>query len=314
MKRNKVLTLTMTAALSLALLLAGCSATTAPAASSAAATTAAETTAADETTAAATEAASEAPALSGKLEISGSTSMQELVEKLGEAFMAKNAGVTVNVQGGGSSVGVQNVIDGLSDIGDASRALKDEEKAELTEHVIAQDGVAIIVNPANTGVTGLTAAQVADIFSGKVTNWKDVGGKDADIIVITREASSGTREAFVKLFGLESTDTAGNTVVNITDKALECNDNGSMMTNVSGKEAAIGYCSLGSLNDTVTALKIDGVEATAENVKSDTYKYWRPFVMATKGDGSELAQAFLDFVYGPDGQAVVSEKYIPVER
>ena len=299
MKRNKILTLTTATALSLALLLAGCTSTAAPAASSAAGTN---------------EAASGAPSLSGKLEISGSTSMQELVEKLGEAFMAKNAGVTVNVQGGGSSVGVQNVIDGLFDIGNASRALKDEEKAELTEHIIAQDGVAIIVNPGNTGVTGLTAAQVADIFSGKVTNWKDVGGKDAAIIVITREASSGTREAFVKLFGLETTDAAGNTVVNLADKALECNDNGSMMTNVSGKEAAIGYCSLGSLNDTVTAIKIDGVEPTAENVKNDTYKYWRPFAMATKGDVSPLAQAFLDFVYSPDGQAVVAEKYIPVER
>ncbi len=251
--------------------------------------------------------------LSGKLEISGSTSMQELAEQLAEAFMAKNPGVTVNVQGGGSSVGVQNVTDGLSDIGNASRALKDAEKtAGLVERVIARDGVTAIVHPSNT-VADLTAEQIMKIFKGEITNWKDVGGKDAPILVIVRESSSGTREAFWQLFKISAKNAEGKDEAAFTDKALECNDNGSMMSNVAGKEDAIGFCSVGSMNDTVKGLKVEGVEPTIPNIIAGTYKYWRPFVMATKGEAKDQAKAFLDFVYGPDGAAVISKKFIPVE-
>jgi phosphate transport system substrate-binding protein len=249
--------------------------------------------------------------LSGKLEISGSTSVQELAEQLAEAFEEANTGVTVTVQGGGSSVGVQNVTDGLSDIGNASRALKDSEKEKgLVEHIIARDGVAAIVHPSN-GVSDLTAAQITAIFKGEITNWKDVGGSDAEIIVIIRESSSGTREAFTTLFKLSEKNAEGKEVHLYTEKALECNDNGSMMTNVAGKETAIGFCSVGSLNDTVKGLKIEGVDPTIPNIKDGSYIYWRPFVMATKGEPQGLAKAFLDFVYGEDGAALIGKKFIP---
>ena len=305
---RKTLAIASAIAMATALMLTGCSA---PASASVAPSESAAATTAPADSAAPADTAT-TPALSGKLEISGSTSMQELAEQLAEGFMAKNPGVTVNVQGGGSSVGIQNVTDGLSDIGNASRALKDEEKsAGLVEYTIAQDGVAAIVNPAN-GVSDLTAEQIMKIFKGEITNWKDVGGKDAKIIVITREASSGTREAFTKLFNVIEKGADGKETVVITDKALECNDNGSMMTNVAGKPDAIGYCSVGSLNDTVKPLKVEGVDATKENIIANTYKYWRPFVMATKGDAKDLAKSFLDFVYGPDGGAIVAKKYIPV--
>jgi len=253
----------------------------------------------------------EESALSGKVTLIGSTSVQPLAEDLSIAFMDMYPDVQVDVQGGGSSVGIQSVMDGLCDIGDASRNLKEEEKGKgLVEHVVALDGIAVVVHPSNTAAD-LTVEQVKQIYEGDITNWKDAGGADAEIIVLTREAASGTRGAFIELVGLEE-EVEGEDVVTITEEALESNSNGALKTNVSTKENAIGYVSLGSIDDTVKALKVDGVDATAENVKNGTYGLFRPFLMLTNGEPQGVVKIFLDYVLG-DGQAIVSENYISVD-
>lgn len=251
----------------------------------------------------ATSAVSTDQALSGKIVASGSTSMEEIMTALGETFTVINPDVSVEIQGGGSSTGVKNAAEGISEIGNSSRALKDTEKSlGLTEHIIAIDGIVVAVNPANT-VASLTKDQLVSIFTGVVTNWKDVGGADAPIVVILREAGSGTRDGF-------------ESILDIADKTVgsqEVNETGIVKSTVAGNINAIGYLSLGKVDTTIKALSIDGITPSEATVKDGSYILQRPFVCLTKGTESELVQAFFSFVMSADGQAMVAQKgYVPV--
>ena len=237
---------------------------------------------------------------SNKITISGSTSVGPVVEILGEDFEAKNEGVSVEVQQIGSSAGIKNAIDGTSQIGMASRDLKDEEKAAgLKETQIAIDGIAVITNK-NNGVKDLTLDQVKDIYTGKITNWKEVGGNDAPIVVVSREDGSGTRDGFQENVGFESEE--------LTKDAQISDGSGNIKSTVEGNENAIGYISFGYVDDNVTALKIDGVELTSENVKNNTYAIARPFLFVNKEDNiSEQGKNFINFILSDEGQQVVED-------
>ena len=259
----------------------------------------AATTAAPAAAPAATEApaASEAPAapakLSGTVSTDGSTSMEKVIGALGEAFMEANSDVTFTYNPTGSGSGIQAVQEGRCDIGLSSRALKDEEKAAgLTETILCYDGIAVIVNPENT-VEDLTLEQIAAIYTGEIKNWSEVGGADAEIVLIGREAGSGTRSGFEE-------------IVEVKDKCQyrqELSSTGDVITTVAQNPGAIGYASLASVKDTVKAVKVGGVAPNEGTVKDGTYAIQRPFVLATK-DGAKLndaAQAFFD--YGPSADA-----------
>lgn len=237
--------------------------------------------------------------LSGTLTIAGSTSVQPFSEVLAEKFMAKNKKIQVNVQGGGSSVGVESAISGAADIGSLSRALKDEEKGQgLTPTTIAIDGISMIVNSSNK-VSSLTSDQVKNIYLGNITNWKEVGGDDATITVVTREDGSGTRDAFLELV-MNKED--------IVRSAIVQNSTGAVGTTVAGDKNAIGYVSMASVKGSVKAVDLDGVAATEANVKSGQYKLQRPFIYVTKGAPNDLAQAFIDFVLSDEGQNIIVEE------
>ena len=279
--------------------LAGCgsSSTETTAATTAAETTAADTTAADtsaeETTAEETEAETEAAA-----DLSGSTSMEKFANALSEVFMEKYPNVTVQAEFVGSGAGIEAVTSGSADIGNSSRNLTDEEKANgIAENIVAIDGIAVVVDPANT-VADLTKQQLTDIYSGTVTNWSEVGGSDSPIVVVGREAGSGTRSAFEEILGLEDA----------CAYSSELDSTGAVMARVASTPGAIGYVSLDVLDDTVKALNLEGTEPTAENIKAGSYFLSRPFVMATNGEISEqneLVQALFDFVYSDEGDAVI---------
>ena len=232
-------------------------------------------------------------ALSGILKLSGSTSMEKVAKAWGEAFTAENPDVTVDVQLGGSGAAVTNVNDGVSDIGNLSRALKDEEKEGLTENTVALDGIAVAVNPAN-GVEDLTIDQIKDIFLGNITNWSELGGSDAEIVVVGREAGSGTRDGFEEIVGVKDQ----------VKYDSELNETGQVKNLVATNENAIGYISLDYVDDTVKALKVGGVSPSEETIKDGSYTLQRPFIMVTKGEGTELAQAFLEYVLSEAGQEV----------
>lgn len=238
--------------------------------------------------------------LSGSISMVGSTSMEKLANALSEAFMEEYPDVTVTAEFVGSGAGIEAVTNGTADIGNSSRSLKDEEKAAgVVENVVAIDGIAVCVDPANE-VADLTKEQLTNIYNGTVTNWKEVGGADEPIIVIGREAGSGTRGAFEELVDL----------VDGCKYANELDSTGAVIAKVASTPGAIGYASLDALDDSVKALSLEGVEATAENIKAGNYFLSRPFVMATKGEISEqndLVQAWFDFVLGDEGQQVASE-------
>ena len=238
--------------------------------------------------------------LSGSISMVGSTSMEKLANALSEAFMEEHPDVTVTAEFVGSGAGIEAVTNGTADIGNSSRSLKDEEKAAgVVENVVAIDGIAVCVDPANE-VADLTKEQLTNIYNGTVTNWKEVGGADEPIIVIGREAGSGTRGAFEELVDL----------VDGCKYANELDSTGAVIAKVASTPGAIGYASLDALDDSVKALSLEGVEATAENIKAGNYFLSRPFVMATKGEISEqndLVQAWFDFVLGDEGQQVASE-------
>ena len=262
----------------------------------------AESSAAESTVAASSEVAStETTAdLSGSISMVGSTSMEKLANALSEAFMEEYPDVTVTAEFVGSGAGIEAVTNGTADIGNSSRSLKDEEKAAgVVENVVAIDGIAVCVDPANE-VADLTKEQLTNIYNGTVTNWKEVGGADEPIIVIGREAGSGTRGAFEELVDLKDACKYAN----------ELDSTGAVIAKVASTPGAIGYASLDALDDSVKALSLEGVEATAENIKAGNYFLSRPFVMATKGEISEqndLVQAWFDFVLGDEGQQVASE-------
>lgn len=280
-----------------ALAACGNSDATANTASSAEASSVAESTVAASSEAAPAEATAN---LSGSISMVGSTSMEKLANALSEAFMEEYPEVTVTAEFVGSGAGIEAVTNGTADIGNSSRSLKDEEKAAgVVENVVAIDGIAVCVDPANE-VADLTKEQLTNIYNGTVTNWKEVGGADEPIIVIGREAGSGTRGAFEELVDLKDACKYAN----------ELDSTGAVIAKVASTPGAIGYASLDALDDSVKALSLEGVEATAENIKAGNYFLSRPFVMATKGEISEqndLVQAWFDFVLGDEGQQVASE-------
>lgn len=258
---------------------------------------AAESTVAESSAAAPAETTTD---LSGSISMVGSTSMEKLANALSEAFMEEHPDVTVTAEFVGSGAGIEAVTNGTTDIGNSSRSLKDEEKAAgVVENVVAIDGIAVCVDPANE-VADLTKEQLTNIYNGTVTNWKEVGGADEPIIVIGREAGSGTRGAFEELVDL----------VDGCKYANELDSTGAVIAKVASTPGAIGYASLDALDDSVKALSLEGVEATAENIKAGNYFLSRPFVMATKGEISEqndLVQAWFDYVMGDEGQQIASE-------
>lgn len=282
-------------------MLAGCGNSGAAATTAATATTEKQTTEAkaEETTKeAATEAKSADADLSGSISMVGSTSMEKFANALSEAFMEKYPKVTVTAEFVGSGAGIEAVSNGTADIGNSSRNLKDEEKAKgVAENIVAIDGIAVVVDPANT-VEDLTKDQLISIYDGSVTNWKDVGGNDAPIVVVGREAGSGTRGAFEELLKLEDACKYSN----------ELDSTGAVMAKVASTPGSIGYVSLDVLDDTVKAVKLDGAESTEENIKAGKYFLSRPFVMATKGEISEqsdLVKALFDFIYSDEGSELV---------
>ena len=228
----------------------------------------------------------------------GSTSMEKVVGALGESFMELNPGVTFTYNPTGSGSGITAVQEGRCDIGLSSRALKDEEKASgLVETVVAYDGIAIIVHPDNP-VADLSVETIGKIYTGEITNWKDVGGNDAEIVVIGREAGSGTRDGFESITGTKDA----------CKYRQELTSTGDVITTVSQNPNAIGYASLASVKDTVKALTVDGIAATEETVKDGSYVVQRPFVFVTREgvELSETAQKFFDFATSADAAEIIS--------
>lgn len=251
-------------------------------------------------------------AVSGSVVIAGSTSVQPLSEELAAAFNDKYPDVKIDVQGGGSGQGIKSVQEGIADLGALSRELKDEEKSSVDkEIVIAKDGVAVIVNK-DSGVEDLTLEQIKQIYTGEITNWSQVGGTDAPITVVSREEGSGTRGAFTEITGILSKDASGNEVDGTTKDALVQPSTGAVLQTVGNTPDTIGYVSLGSLNDTVKTVKVEGVEATDDNITAGTYPIQRPFLYVTSGELSAAAQAFVDFILSSEGQEIVSQEFIPV--
>lgn len=226
--------------------------------------------------------------LSGTVATDGSTSMEKVIGALGESFMSENDGIQFTYNPTGSGSGITAVSEGRCDIGLSSRSLKDEEKAQgLTETVLALDGIAVVVNPENQ-VNDLSIEQIASIYTGEITNWSEVGGADAEIVVIGREAGSGTRDGF-------------ESITKTSEKCQyrqELTSTGDVITTVSQNPDAIGYTSLSAVRDNVKALSVGGVAPSEETVKDGSYTIQRPFVLVTK-DGvklSDAAQAFFDYV------------------
>ena len=246
-----------------------------------------------------------AAAVSGTVSTDGSTSMEKVIGALSESYMAANKDVTVNYNPTGSGAGITAVQEGTCDIGLSSRALKDEEKAAgLQETVLAYDGIAIIVHPDNP-VSDLTLEQIAQLYTGEITNWKDVGGNDAQVVLIGREAASGTRDGFESI-----TDTK-----DACQYRQELTSTGDVITTVSQNPDAIGYASLAALKDTVKALTVGGVAPTEETVKDGSYVIQRPFVLVTKtGETlSDNAQKFFDFALSAEAaQYITTAGAVPV--
>ena len=236
--------------------------------------------------------------LSGTVSTDGSTSMEMVINSLGESFMAMNKDVKFTYNPTGSGSGIQAVSEGRCDIGLSSRALKDDEKASgLVETVVALDGIAIVVNPENP-VSDLDIDTIAKIYTGEITNWKDVGGNDAEIVLIGREAGSGTRDGFESI-----TDTK-----DACQYRQELTSTGDVINTVSQNPDAIGYASLSAVGDSVKALTVGGVEATEATVKDGSYVVQRPFVLVTK-EGTKLspaAQAFFDYALSADAASIIA--------
>lgn len=232
--------------------------------------------------------------------ISGSTSVGPLVELEEEEFEANNQDVTIEINQTGSSSGIKDTISGTTEIGMSSRELTDEESKNLKEVTIAVDGIGVVVNK-NNPVKNLTLEQIKDIFTGKITNWSEVGGEDKEIVVVSREEGSGTRTAFQEILNYSTEDTVKNAIVN--------NSTGATKVMMEENDNAIGYMSIGYIDDSIASVNVDGVEATADNVKSGEYKIQRPFLLVYKeGALSEEGQEFIDFILSDKGQAIVAEE------
>ncbi len=250
--------------------------------------------------------------MSGTLKIGGSTTIQPICQAVADKLLARNSGLSITVAGGGSGVGLTGANDGTLNIGAYSTELSDADRAtypDIVDTHIGSDGVAIIISPLNTKVTNLTKQQVYDIFTGKITNWKDVGGDDAAIFVQTREATSGTLKAFMEL-AIQKADKNAKIVGTATPHA----SSGLILQAVASNKNAIGFESFGYLNNTVNAVKVDGVSATAANALSKKWAYVRPLNILTKGQPSGLNAKFINYLLSPEGQTLITDlKYIPLK-
>jgi phosphate transport system substrate-binding protein len=243
-------------------------------------------------------------ALKGTINIAGSTSVQPLAEELAQAFMAKNKGVKIFVQGGGSSAGVKSALNGTADIGACSRELEPEEKG-LHETVIARDGIALVVNKTNS-VRNLSFTQLQKIYTGEYTNWKAVGGPNEKIVVVNREAGSGTRGAFEELTLKKLTN---------TNNCLVQASTGAVQQTVAVTKEAIGYISLGSLDPkAVKAIAIENVACTEANILAGKYKLQRPFLLLTKAAPAGAVKTFITWILSNNGQKIVAKDYIKVKK
>lgn len=236
--------------------------------------------------------------LSGTVSMSGSTSMEKLANAVAESFMEKYPGVTVTAEFTGSSAGIESVLAGSVDIGNSSRNLKDDEKSSgAVENIVAIDGIAVVVDPANT-VTDLTHEQLIGIYKGETRNWSELGGADQAIVVVGREAGSGTRGAFEELLKLEDACAYAN----------ELDSTGAVMAKVASTPGAIGYVSLDVVDDTVNVVKLDGVLPSEDNIKAGSYALSRPFVMATRGEISAQkpeVQELFNYLASDEGKELI---------
>lgn len=293
MNKNLKKLLAFGAAAVIAAGLAGCGSSTTETTTAAAAAT-------ESSEAASTEAASEASGsdLKGSISLAGSTSMEKLCEAMSESFMEKYPDINVTAEYTGSGAGIESLESGSVDIGNSSRNLKDSElESGAVENVVAIDGIAVIVDKENT-VTDLSSEDLAKIYKGEVTNWKDLGGKDESIVVIGRENGSGTRTAFEELLKLEDA----------CKYAQELDSTGGVLAKVASTPGAIGYVSLDVVDDTVQPVKLDGADASEESILAGKYLLSRPFVMATMGEISEqndLVKTWFDYIASEEGQAVI---------
>ncbi len=302
MKKTLKKSMTVTMAAAMMMSLAACGNTQQDtAATPASSEAAAPASSAADTQAASTEQASSEAAsadLSGTIALAGSTSMEKLANAMNEAFMEKYPNVSATAEFTGSSAGIESLTAGSVDIGDASRALSDDEKSQgVVENIVAIDGIAVITDTANT-VTDIKSEDLAKVYTGEITNWKDLGGPDEQIVVIGREAGSGTRDAFEELMDVKDS----------CKYAQELDSTGAVLAKVAATPGAVGYVSLDVLDDTVNGLKINSVEPTEDNILAGDYVLQRPFVMATKGEISEQSkqvQAYFDFINSADGQNVI---------
>ncbi len=235
----------------------------------------------------------------GTVTTDGSTSMEKVIGALGEAFEEENNGATFTYNPTGSGSGIQAVLEGRCDIGLSSRELKEEEASQgLAATVLAYDGIAVIVNPENP-VADLDTETIAKLYTGETTNWKDVDGNDAQVVLIGREAGSGTRDGFESITGTEEK----------CQYRQELTSTGDVITAVAQNPDAIGYASLASVKDSVRAVTVNGVAPSEETVKDGSYVIQRPFVLVTKADSqlSATAQAFFDFATSPDAAKLISD-------
>lgn len=243
---------------------------------------------------------SDSESIQGKVSLNGSTSMEKFVNALSEAIKEEYPDLQLEAQFTGSSAGLEALASGSADIGDSSRALTDEEKEKgLVENIVAIDGIAMITHKSNT-VKNLTTEQLTKIYTGEIKNWKELGGQDQAIVVIGRESGSGTRGAFEELLKIEDQ----------CQYAQELNETGAVLAKVAKTEGAIGYVSLDVVDDTVTALKLNDVEASEKTIKDGSYQLQRPFVMATKGEISKQkgnVRAIFNFIESDAGQEVIKK-------
>ena len=232
--------------------------------------------------------------------VSGSTSVGPLMEKVAKAYEAKNSNVSIEINQVGSSAGIKDTINGVAELGMSSRDLKDEEKASGVEGTaIAYDGIAVIVNPANK-VTNLTLEQLKDVYTGKITNWKDLGGEDGQIVVVSREDGSGTRDAFQEIVGYKSEELVADATI--------ADGSGNIKTTVSGNKNAIGFVSFSYVDNTVSAIEVNGVKPEEELAKSGEYKLSRPFLIVTKKDTlTDEGKKVIDYILSEEGQKIVEE-------
>ena len=231
--------------------------------------------------------------------VSGSTSVGPLMEKIAEKYEEENSNISIEINQTGSSVGIKDAMDGISQIGMSSRDLKDEEAAKVKATVLAYDGVAVITNTGNS-VKELTIGQIRDIFTGKITNWSEVGGSNAPIVVVSREAGSGTRTAFEE--GVEYSEEE------LVKDAIISKGNGDVKTTVSTNENAIGFVSFEYVDDAISSINVNGIEPTAANVKAGSYALSRPFLAVTNEQYiTEDSQKLIDYITSEEGQQIVED-------